>query len=151
VAEPLTEVSAILRDSMTKCIDTEQYLGDTRLIGDAFGNDEFWKIDTWISWFEQDPERLARYRRTVRSIDRALRDLADLAGERDGCPHAVDPRLADFLKLRVATAYFPSSDQVVKMATRGGAGYAARQMLSRIDAEEWVRVTSYPARKGVGT
>ncbi len=44
---PLVTITHILRDSISKCPDTEAYLGDTRLVGDAFHTAELWKLDTY--------------------------------------------------------------------------------------------------------
>lgn len=139
MGSPLSEISAILRDSLTQCIDTEAYLGDTRLVGDAFHHDEFWKIDTWIRWFEQDPAAQARYSRVVRAVDEAVHDLAALERATTGEPLHISPKLIAFLKLRVATAYFPHSDEIVRRATHGSAHYAAQQMLRHIPEVEWRR------------
>lgn len=138
VSEAATQTLArIVRDTITNCPDHEPYLGDTRLLGDVHLVQEAWRHEFWAAWFEPDPSERARFKRVLAAPGEAFRDLARLHRHETGEAAWFPPALGELLRQRLALAYFPSADIVVRRARSGSALYAAQSLTRYIGAEQW--------------
>lgn len=134
---PVATLASITRDSITNCPDLDPFMGDTRLLGDAHYDQPAWKLEFWVRFFDQDPSSLSRFLRVANAPMQAFRDLAKLEKALTGNPVRIPHELIELLRRRIMLAYFPSADQVVKLATQGSALYAQQCLLKYIEAEEW--------------
>ena len=130
-------LASVVRDSITNCPDVDPFMGDTRLLGDVHLAQESWKHEFWAAFFEPDPAERARFLRVINAPGQAIRDLAKLTYETHGTPTIVPVALTELLRQRVALAYFPSADLVVRRARSGSAAYAKRCLLKYVEESEW--------------
>lgn len=138
----LATLASITRDAITNCPDVEPFMGDVRLLGDVHLNETADHQIFWASFFEPDPAERARFQRVMRAPAQALADLATLHRAVHGTLPPPQRALLELLRRRVALAYFPSADIVVRRAldrSPGAAGYAAHCLTKHIERSEWLR------------
>jgi hypothetical protein len=112
-------------------------MGSVRLLGDLHVEQESWKLEFWVRFFEQDPGTQARFLRIANAPMQAFRDLAKLEKAVSGNPVRIPHEIVELIRKRVMLAYFPSADQVVRQAVRGSALYAKQCLLRFIEEDEW--------------
>lgn len=134
---PTATLAAVVRDTITDCPDVGPYLGDTRLLGDVHLVQESWRHEFWAAFFEPDVAERDRFRRLLAVPALAFRDLAVLEREATGVLPHFPPALEELLRSRLALAYFPSADLVVRRARSGSAAYARECLLRYIEADQW--------------
>jgi hypothetical protein len=134
---PTATLAAVVRDTITNCPEHEVFLGDTRLLGDVHLLQEGWKHEFWAAFFEPDESERARFTRVMAAPMEALTDLARLEKARTGVTPTFPGELIELLRSRVALAYFPSADVVVRRAREGSALYAKQCLLKYIEESEW--------------
>jgi hypothetical protein len=135
----LATVGSVVRDSITNCPEVEPFRHDVRLLGDANEAQSSWRHEFWAAYFEPDPGELARFRRVLAAPGTALRDLARLHKARTGTAPLVPEAVIELLRKRLALAYFPSADVVMRRARSGSALYAQQCLTRYIEEDAWRR------------
>ena len=117
--------------------DDGGYLGDHRLIGDAYAVDDIWFFAWFIDVFVTDKVHKRRFLGCLRAVDDFARDFAKLHHEKHGEPLRIPPEIINELKRYIVRGYWPGVDEIVLEAKHGQPLRAQQALMRTMREDAW--------------